>query len=181
MIPGRRPTFFDSGGMAVPPLESQVCRPTVTLPVGRPGTGSCLRSQPCPECALSDHLDVMMIAKVPTGALVIYTDGGCDVNRKSRVTRTLRALIVRGLRLMTKSQPAGGSAFSGWLLGDVGGASKPEAELTSPLTSPPVTPGARGRGPKGEEGKKDGRGKGPFTKGKRRASSGPLFGQILGL
>jgi hypothetical protein len=33
MIPGRRPTFSDSGGMAVPPfeLESQVCRPTVTL------------------------------------------------------------------------------------------------------------------------------------------------------
>jgi hypothetical protein len=42
MIPraGRRPTFSDSGGMAVPPLESQVCRPNVTL--GRPGTGSCL-------------------------------------------------------------------------------------------------------------------------------------------
>jgi hypothetical protein len=36
MIPGRRPTFSDSGGMAVPPFESQVCRPTVTL--GRPGT-----------------------------------------------------------------------------------------------------------------------------------------------
>ena len=34
MIPGRRPTFSDSGGMAVPPFESQVCRPTVTL--GRP-------------------------------------------------------------------------------------------------------------------------------------------------
>jgi hypothetical protein len=40
IIPGRRPTFSDSGGMAVPPFESQVCRPTVTL--GRPGTGSCL-------------------------------------------------------------------------------------------------------------------------------------------
>ena len=40
MIPGRRPTFWDSGGMAVPPFESQVCCPTVTL--GRPGTGSCL-------------------------------------------------------------------------------------------------------------------------------------------
>jgi hypothetical protein len=40
MIPGRRPTFSDSGGMAVPPFESQVCRPTVTL--GRPGAGSCL-------------------------------------------------------------------------------------------------------------------------------------------
>jgi hypothetical protein len=40
MIPGRRPTFSDSGGMAVPPFESQVCRPAVTL--GRPGTGSCL-------------------------------------------------------------------------------------------------------------------------------------------
>ncbi len=39
---------------------------------------------------------------------------------------------------------------------------------------PPCDP--RGRGPKGEEGKKEGRGK-----GKRRASSGPLFGQILGL
>ena len=38
MIPGLRPTFPDSGGMAVPPFESQVCRPTVTL--GRPGTGS---------------------------------------------------------------------------------------------------------------------------------------------
>ena len=38
---------------------------------------------------MSDQLDV--IAKVPTGALVIYTDGGCDVNRKSRVTRTLRS------------------------------------------------------------------------------------------
>jgi hypothetical protein len=34
--------------------------------------------QPYPECALSDHLDV--IAKVPTGALVTYTDGGCDGN-----------------------------------------------------------------------------------------------------
>ncbi len=45
MIPGRRPTFSDSGGLAVPPfeLESQVCRPTVTL--GRPGTGSCLPSR----------------------------------------------------------------------------------------------------------------------------------------
>ena len=32
-----------------------------------------------------------VLAKVPTGALVIYTDGGCDVNRKSRVTRTLRS------------------------------------------------------------------------------------------
>ena len=31
------------------------------------------------------------MAKVPTGALVIYTDGGCDDNRKSRVTRTLRS------------------------------------------------------------------------------------------
>ncbi len=42
MIPGRRPTFSDPGGMAVPPFEShwQVCRPTITL--GRPGTGSCL-------------------------------------------------------------------------------------------------------------------------------------------
>ena len=38
---------------------------------------------------MSDHLDVM--AKVPTGTLVIYTDGGCDDNRKSRVTRTLRS------------------------------------------------------------------------------------------
>jgi len=34
----------------------------------------------------------------------------------------------------------------------------------------------RGRGPKGEEGKKEGRGK-----GKRRGSSGPLLCQILGL
>ena len=50
---------------------------------------SCTKRKPCPECALSDHLDV--IAKVPTGALVIYTDGGCDVNRKSRVTRTMRS------------------------------------------------------------------------------------------
>ena len=50
---------------------------------------SCTKRKPCPECALSDHLDV--IAKVPTGALVIYTDGGCDDNRKSRVTRTLRS------------------------------------------------------------------------------------------
>ena len=50
---------------------------------------SCTKRKPCPECALSDHLDVL--AKVPTGALVIYTDGGCDVNRKSRVTRTLRS------------------------------------------------------------------------------------------
>ena len=41
MIRGRRPTFPDSGGMAVPPFESQVCRPTVTL--GRPGTDSCLQ------------------------------------------------------------------------------------------------------------------------------------------
>ena len=51
MIPGRRPTFSDSGGMAVPPFESQVCRPTVTL--GRPGTGSCLTIEgPClrPPC-----------------------------------------------------------------------------------------------------------------------------------
>jgi hypothetical protein len=31
------------------------------------------------------------MAKVPTGTLVIYTDGGCDDNRKSRVTRTLRS------------------------------------------------------------------------------------------
>ena len=31
------------------------------------------------------------MAKVPTGALVIYTDGGCDDNRKSRVTQTLRS------------------------------------------------------------------------------------------
>ncbi len=31
------------------------------------------------------------MAKVPTGALVVYTDGGCDDNRKSRVTRTLRS------------------------------------------------------------------------------------------
>ena len=50
---------------------------------------SCTKRKPCPECALSDQLDV--IAKVPTGALVIYTDGGCDVNRKSRVTRTMRS------------------------------------------------------------------------------------------
>jgi ribonuclease HI len=31
------------------------------------------------------------MAKVPLGALVIYTHGGCDDNRKSRVTRTLRS------------------------------------------------------------------------------------------
>ncbi len=34
--------LFRLGWMAVPPFESQVCRPTVTL--GRPGTGSCLAS-----------------------------------------------------------------------------------------------------------------------------------------
>ena len=50
---------------------------------------SCTKRKPCPECALSDHLDV--IAKAPTGASVIYTDGRCDDNRKSRVTRTLRS------------------------------------------------------------------------------------------
>ncbi len=40
-------------------------------------------------------MDSDVIAKVPTGALVtslvIYIDGGCDDNRKSRVTRTLRS------------------------------------------------------------------------------------------
>jgi hypothetical protein len=51
---------------------------------------SCTNRKPCPECALSDHLDDV-IAKVPTRTLVIYTDGGRDINRKSRVTRTLRS------------------------------------------------------------------------------------------
>ena len=41
---------------------------------------SCTKRKPCPECALSDHLDVM--AKVPTGALVIYTDGRGDQTRR---------------------------------------------------------------------------------------------------
>ena len=65
MIPGRRPTFSDSGGMAVPPFESQVCRPTVTL--GRPGTDSCLarvkaKAQPGMAEAIAGRLGRVCLA-----------------------------------------------------------------------------------------------------------------------
>ncbi len=48
---------------------------------------SCTKRKPCPECALSDHLRVDVLAKVPTasGALVIYTDDHVGVTKIGRV------------------------------------------------------------------------------------------------
>ena len=83
-----------SAGPTICPEPSSLFAPRAVQLIGaqvRCKRKSCTKRTPCPgpECALSDHLGVL--AKVPTGALVIYTDGGCDVNRKSRVTRTLRS------------------------------------------------------------------------------------------
>ena len=106
---------------------------------------SCTKRKPCPECALSDQLDV--IAKVPTGALVIYTDGGCDDNRKSRVTRTLRSTGAQAY----DQKPAGWGFFvfemaPGDSLAGLGRL-KPIAELFGPVVtdeSDPLFMGADG-------------------------------------
>ena len=87
-----------------------------------------------------------MIAKVPTGALVIYTDGGCDDNRKSRVTRTLRSTGAQAY----DQKPAGwgfcvfemapGDSLAGL------GRLKPIAELFGPVVtdeSDPLSMGAQ--------------------------------------
>ena len=57
-VPGRGPTFPASGGMAVPPFQFQVGRPSVT--VGRPGTGRRLLG--VPEAASKVHLVALLMA-----------------------------------------------------------------------------------------------------------------------
>ncbi len=94
--PTKRPKPSESSFKLFAPRAIQLIGAQVLVRCKR---RSCTKRKPCPECALSDHLRVDVMAKVPTGALVIssytvnYTDGhgGCDDNRKSRVTRTLRS------------------------------------------------------------------------------------------
>ena len=83
-----------------------------------------------------------MIAKVPTGALVSYTDGGCQcdvnrLNRKSRVTRTLRSTST-GAQAYDQKPAGWGFCVFEMAPGDSSaglGRLKPIAELFGPVVT----------------------------------------------
>ncbi len=116
---------------------------------------SCTKRKPCPNFALSEsaHLDV--ITKVPTGAFVIYTDGGCDDTRKSRVMQpTVEHNVSDAVLQVAQAdnrKPAGwGSCVFEMAPGDSSaglGRMKPIAQLYGPVVtdeSDPLSMGADG-------------------------------------
>jgi hypothetical protein len=95
------PSLFASAPRAVQLIGAQV----------RCKRKSCTKRKPCPECALSDHLDVL--AKVPTGALVIYTEYAANAIQGTSQVHKNAVLIEKGKQLYLEEARRRAGAISG--------------------------------------------------------------------